>query len=56
MKKIYCAICGKYKIQNPDNIIHFPKNVISYYFCSKTIFKKEESIEILKTLSLFKNT
>ena len=63
MKKIYCVICGKYRIfKNPKiSYIFQKKTLVLSTICSKCgneddkIFKKEESIELLKILGLFKN-
>ena len=62
MKKIYCVICGKYrKFKNPKISYIFEKTLVLTIICSKyenkdeKIFKKEESIEILKILGLIKN-
>ena len=56
MKKSYCTICGKYrKFEKPKN------SLVVSIICSKCknedekIFKKEESIEILKILGLIEN-
>ena len=62
MKKLCCVICGKYKkFNNPKISYIFEKTLvfsIIYSKCEnedKKIFKKEESIEIIKILCLFKN-
>ena len=54
MKKIYCVICGKHRKFNDPKISNiFEKTLALSTICSycasedKTIFKKEESIEIL---------
>ena len=54
MKKIYCAICGKYrKFKNLDISYIFEKTLVLSIICSKCkhehekIFKEEESIEFL---------
>ena len=62
MKKLCCVICGKYKkFNNPKISYIFEKTLVFssiYSKCEnedKKIFKKEESIEIIKILCLFKN-
>ena len=62
MKKLYCAICGKYrKSKNPKILYIFGKTLVLSIICSKCknedekIFKEEESIEILKILGLVEN-
>ena len=63
MKRIYCVTCGNYrKIQNPKISDLSKKNTLDLsIICSKCenkdekIFKKEESIEILKILGSIKN-
>ena len=62
MKRIYCVICGKYrKFKNPEISYIFQKLLVPFLICSKcknengNIFKEEESIKTLKTLSLMKN-
>ena len=54
MMKIYCNICIKYrKFKNPLRLYNFFKKVLSIVYSKcvqeyKTIFKEEESVEILK--------
>ena len=55
MKRLYCAICGKYrKFKNPKISYIFEKKLglsIIYNKCKKEyekIFKEEKSVEILK--------
>ena len=62
MKKSYCVICGKYrKFKNPKISYILEKTLILYIIFNKCknkdkkIFKKEESIEILKILGLIEN-
>ena len=62
MKKFYCIICGKHRqFINPKISYIFKNTLVLSIICSKCknkdgkIFKKEESIEILKILGLFKN-
>ena len=62
MKKLYCVICGKYrKFKNPKISRIFEKTLVFSSTCSKCeneakkIFNKQESIEILKVLGLFKD-
>ena len=62
MTKIHCVICDKYrKFKNPKISYNFAKTLVLSIICSKCenedekIFKEEESIEILKVLSLIKN-
>ena len=59
MKKLYYVICGKYrKSEKPKISYILEKTLILSIICSKgkneneKIFKEEESIEILKVLSL----
>ena len=59
MKKLYCVICGKYrKSEKPKNSHLLQKTLVLSIICSKCknedekLFKKEESIEILKVLGL----
>ena len=61
MKTFCCIIYGKYrKVENPKISYIFKKRLVFSIICCKCknddekIFKKEESIEILKTLGLFK--
>ena len=62
MKKIYYINCSKYrKFKNPEVSYIFNKMLVLSVICDKCasndkkIFKEEESIEILKTLSLINN-
>ena len=62
MKKLYCVICGKYKIFEKSRISYLlEKTSVLSTICSKceneyeNLFKKEESIEILKVLGLIEN-
>ena len=62
MKKLYCIICGKYrKYKNTKISYIFEKTLvlcIIYSKCKnegKRILKEKESLEILKSLGLFRN-
>ena len=62
MKKLYCVIFDKYRnIKNPKISYIFEVTLVLCIICSKCkneaekIFLEEESIEILKTLSLIEN-
>ena len=62
MKKIYCIKCNKYrKLKNPKISCIFNGTLVLSIICGKcsnnndTIFKKEQSIEILKILALINN-
>ena len=62
MKKIYWAICGKYrKCEKPQISYLLEKTSVLSIICSKCknedekIFKEEESIEILKILGLIES-
>ena len=64
MKKLYCVICGikKYKkFEKSKTSYLLQKTLVLSIICSKCknedgkIFKKEESIEILKILGLINN-
>ena len=62
MKKLYCAICGKYrKLEKPKISYLLEKILVLSIICSKCknedekIFKEEDSIEILKILGLIEN-
>ena len=62
MKKLYCAICGKYrKFEKPKTSNILEKTLVLSIICSKCknedekIFKEEESIEIIKILGLIEN-
>ena len=62
MKKIYCAICGKYRKFEKSEILHIlEKTLVLSIICSncknedEKIFKEEEPIEILKILGLIEN-
>ena len=62
IKKIHCAICGKYrKFKNPKISYIFEKMLVFSSIYSKCgnkhqkIFKEGESIEILNNLGLIKN-
>ena len=59
MKKLYCINCSKYKkYEKPIISYLLEKTLVLSIICSKcknedeTIFKEEESIEILKILGL----
>ena len=56
MKKLYCVICGKYRIEYLlENTLVFS---IIFSNCKnedEKLFKEEESIEILKILDLIEN-
>ena len=56
-KKLYCVICSRYrKFEKPKILYLLEKILVLSIFCSECknedeeIFKKEESIEILKIL------
>ena len=56
MKKLYCVICGKYRIE----YLLEKTLVFSIIFSNcknedEKLFKEEESIEILKILDLIEN-
>ena len=62
MKKLYCVICCKYrKFEKPKISYVLEKALVLSIICSKCkneggkIFKKEESVEILKILGLIEN-
>ena len=61
MKKLSCIICGKYRKFEKSKICILEKTLVLSIICSKgktedeTIFKEEESIEILKILGLIGN-
>ena len=62
MKKLYCVACGKYReFEKPKISYILEKTLVLSIVCSKCknedekIIKEEESIEILKTLSLIEN-
>ena len=62
MKKLYSAICGKYrKFEKPKISYLLEKILVISIICSKCknedeiLFKEEESIKILKILGLMKN-
>ena len=61
MKKIYWAICGKYRKCEKPQIYLLEKTSVLSIICSKCknedekIFKEEESIEILKILGLIES-
>ena len=62
MKKIYCVKCNKYrKLKNPRISYIFDETLSLSTICDKCssndekIFKEEESIEILRILSLINN-
>ena len=62
MKKLYCVICFKYwKFEKPKILHLLEKTLVLSAICSKyknedeKLFKEEESIEILKILSLIEN-
>ena len=62
MKKLYCVICGKYgKLEKPKISYLLEQTLVLSIICSKCKnedeknFKEEESIEILKILSLIEN-
>ena len=57
--KSYCVECNKYrKLVNPNISLIFDKNMSLFITCNKcadnndSIFKKEDSTEILKILGL----
>ena len=62
MKKLYCVISGKYKkFEKPKILCLLQKTLVLSIICGKhkyeeeEIFKKEESVEILKILGLIEN-
>ena len=62
MRKIHCVISGKYrKFEKPKISYLLEKTLVLSIICSKCknkdekIFKKEDSIEILKIVGLIKN-
>ena len=62
MKKVYCIKCRKYrKFKNTKISCIFDTTLVLSIICDKCssndkeVFKKEESIEILKTLGLINN-
>ena len=62
MKKLYCVKCNKYrKLKNPRISYIFDETLSLSTICDKCsrkeekIFKEEESIEILRILSLINN-
>ena len=62
MKKTYCIVCGKHRqFKKPKISDIFKKALVLSIICSKCknqdekIFKKEESIEMLKIFGLLKN-
>ena len=62
MKKLYSAICSKYKKFEKPKILSFLEIIIALsIMCSKfknkeeKLFKEEESIEILKVLGSIEN-
>ena len=62
MKKLYCVICGRYRKSEKPKISNiFEKRLVLSIICSKyikenkKIFKEEESVEMLKILSLIEN-
>ena len=62
MKKLYRVICGKYrKLEKPKTPWLLERTLVLSIFCSKcknedeTLFKEEQSIEILKIPGLIEN-
>ena len=62
MKKLYCVKCNKYrKLKNPRISYIFDETLSLSTICDKCssndekIFKEQESIEILRILSLINN-
>ena len=62
MAKLYCVICGKYRTFKNSKISYIleKKLVLSIICCKcknevEKVFKKEQSIEILKFFVLIKN-
>ena len=62
MKKLFCVICGKYRKFEKLKISYLlEKTLVLSIICSKCknedekIFNEENSIEILKILSLIEN-
>ena len=63
MKKLYRAICGKYRKFEQRKIITYllEKTLVVSFVCNKCknedekLFKEEESIEIFKLLGLIEN-
>ena len=63
MKKMDCTECNKFrKFEKPRLSYIFNETLVIYIICGKcggnndTVFKKEESTEILKVLGLVNNT
>ena len=52
MKKLYCVICGKYIVEKIYNFSIICSKCENEY---QKIIKKDESIEMLNILGLFKN-
>ena len=62
MKKLYYAICGKYRKFEQRKITYLlEKTLVVSFICDKCknedekLFKEEESIEIFKILGLIEN-
>ena len=62
MKKLSSIICGQYrKLEKPKRPWFLEKTLVIFIFCSKcknedeTLFKEEESNEILKVPGLIEN-
>ena len=58
MRKLYCIICGKYRKVEKRKLSNFLGKTVLSIICrqckndDQKLFKEEESIEILKNLSL----
>ena len=60
MKKFYCIICGKYRIFEKPKISYLLEKTVLFLSlkCRNEdgkLFKDEDSVEILKILSLIEN-
>ena len=60
MKKVYCIICGKYRIFEKPKISYLLEKTVLFLSlkCRNEdgkLFKDEDSVEILKILSLIEN-
>ena len=61
MKKLYYAICGKYRKFEQRKITYLLEKTVVSFICNKCknedekLFKEEESIEIFKILGLIEN-
>ena len=57
MKKLYCAICGKYRKFEKSKTSYILEKpfTVGVKMKKRKIFKEEESIEILQILHLIEN-